>query len=204
MIRNMVILCLAVLDVKLGAPSKMTHYRNPPCSAVRTGYKEGYAHRLSEVLQTSAARIDRFDRLQVITMPFTKITVPLIFAALLSIAGFRASAAEPASPAIDFSRQIRPILSENCFACHGPDEKKRQRDLRLDVKGGALGKLRDGGFAIVPSKPHESKLVARITESDTAKRMPPLASQKTLTPAQIDLLQQWIAQGAKWSEHWSF
>jgi mono/diheme cytochrome c family protein len=137
-------------------------------------------------------------------MPCAKITARILVVGLLSIACFRARAAEPAPPAVDFSRQVRPILAENCFSCHGPDEKKRQRDLRLDTKAGATGQLRDGGYAIVPGKPQESKLVARITDTDSNKRMPPAASHKTLTPAQIDQLKQWIAQGAKWSEHWSF
>ncbi|HLW64261.1 MAG TPA: PSD1 and planctomycete cytochrome C domain-containing protein [Gemmataceae bacterium] len=137
-------------------------------------------------------------------MNLARISVWCFLAGLLALAGFRAGAAEPAAPGIDFGRQIRPILSENCFACHGPDEKKRQHDLRLDTKAGALGRLREGGYAIVPGKPLESELVSRITETDAAKRMPPAASHKTLTPAQIELITQWIGQGARWSEHWAF
>jgi hypothetical protein len=116
-------------------------------------------------------------------------------------------AAEPeqkANPAIDFNRQIRPILSENCFACHGPDEKQRKAKLRFDSKEGALGKLRDGSYAIVPGKIAESELVRRITAEDPGEIMPPPKSGKKLKPEQIALLKEWIAQGAPWSSHWAF
>ncbi len=103
-------------------------------------------------------------------------------------------------PAIDFTRQIRPILAENCFACHGPDEKKRRARLRLDTKEGALG---HSGL-VVPGKADESDLFARVTSKDAAEQMPPPKSGKKLTPAQIDLLRKWIDAGAPWSEHWAF
>jgi mono/diheme cytochrome c family protein len=109
-----------------------------------------------------------------------------------------------AGAAIDFNRQIRPLLSENCFACHGPDENKRKAKLRLDTKQGAFAPLRDGGFAIVPGKPGESRLIERIAAEEDARRMPPVKSGKRLTAPQIDLLRQWIAQGAPWSTHWAF
>src|SRR5262249_42659898 len=116
----------------------------------------------------------------------------------------RAAEKPSAKPSVDFTRQVRPILSENCFACHGPDEKKRKARLRLDTKEGALGKLRDGGFAIVPGKPDESELIARITADEPSQRMPPAKSGKHLKPEQIAVLRQWIEQGAPWSEHWAF
>jgi hypothetical protein len=106
--------------------------------------------------------------------------------------------------AIDFSRQIRPILSENCFRCHGPDEKERKAKLRLDLKEGAFGTLRGGGHAIVAGKSAESALIERITAADPSDRMPPAKSNKHLTSAQIELLRRWIDQGARWSEHWAF
>src|SRR5689334_12187861 len=109
-----------------------------------------------------------------------------------------------ARPRVDFSRQIRPILSENCFACHGPDEKQRKAKLRLDTKEGAFGKLRHGGFALVPGKPTESRLLDRITAHDPSDIMPPAKTGKKLTPEQIALVKQWVAQGAKWSTHWAF
>src|SRR5262249_26516977 len=98
------------------------------------------------------------------------------------------------------NRHIRPILAENCFACHGPDEKKRKAKLRLDTKAGALG---HAGL-IVPAKSSQSSLIARITSTELSEQMPPPKSGKKLTPAQIDLLKRWIDGGAAWSEHWSF
>jgi hypothetical protein len=111
--------------------------------------------------------------------------------------------APPAKP-IDFNRDIRPILSENCFVCHGPDESQRKAKLRLDTRDGALAKLRGGGHAIVPGKTNESALVQRILAEDASERMPPLKTNKKLTGGQIDSLKRWIEQGAPYSQHWAF
>ncbi|MCA9269836.1 MAG: DUF1549 domain-containing protein, partial [Planctomycetales bacterium] len=121
-----------------------------------------------------------------------------------SVLGFAAVysgvfAAEP----VDFSRDIRPLLSQNCFRCHGPDPDDREADVRLDTHEGALAKT-DSGFVIVPGKPQESLLVGRITATDADERMPPVESGLKLTPAQIDLLRRWVAEGAPWQGHWSF
>ncbi|MBC7855872.1 MAG: hypothetical protein IAF94_20785, partial [Pirellulaceae bacterium] len=94
---------------------------------------------------------------------------------------------------IDFSRDIRPILSNNCFKCHGFDEKQRQGGLRLDVKDGFGAKLESGAVAVVPGKPDESELVKRITHADAAEKMPPEASGKKLTPDQVELIKKWVA-----------
>ena len=110
----------------------------------------------------------------------------------------------PATAPIDFNRDIRPILSENCFACHGPDEKQRKAKFRLDTKSGAFHELRDGGHAIVPGKIDESELIERITMTDRSKLMPPVKSGRSLKPEQIATLKRWIEQGAKWTEHWAF
>ncbi len=107
-------------------------------------------------------------------------------------------------PRIDFARQIRPILSDNCFRCHGPDDKERKAKLRLDLKEKAFGELRSGGHAIVPGNSKKSELIARITAAKEGERMPPVKSTKKLTPEQVELIRQWIEQGAEWSEHWAF
>ena len=102
------------------------------------------------------------------------------------------------SPAIEFNRDIRPILSENCFACHGPDSAARKADLRLDRREVAV-ELE----AIVPNDPEASELVARIESDDPVQRMPPKSVNKTLTAAQKELLKRWIAAGAEYQPHWS-
>jgi mono/diheme cytochrome c family protein len=116
----------------------------------------------------------------------------------------RAADTPPAPPAIDFNRQIRPILSENCFACHGPDEKQRKAKLRLDTKEGAFAELRNGGHAIVAGKADESPLIDRVASGEPGTVMPPPKTGKHLKPEQVELLRKWIDQGARWSEHWAF
>jgi mono/diheme cytochrome c family protein len=112
-------------------------------------------------------------------------------------------AAAPAA-AVDFNRQILPILSENCFACHGPDAKQRKAKLRLDVKEGAFAELPSGGHAIVPGKSGESKLIERTSSDDPDFRMPPPKTGKRLKSDQIALIKQWIDQGARWTQHWAW
>ncbi len=104
---------------------------------------------------------------------------------------------------IDFNRDIRPILSETCFACHGPDKNKRKADLRLDTKEG-LHNLADGPKVIVPGKPGESELIARLTSTSAEERMPPASTGKTVTPEQIELIRKWIEQGAEFKGHWAY
>jgi mono/diheme cytochrome c family protein len=106
-------------------------------------------------------------------------------------------------PAVDFQRQVRAILSENCFQCHGPDQKTRMANLRLDTRDGAFA-ARKNGLVIVPGKPDESLLVKRVFAETAAMRMPPVASHKTLTENQKNILRRWIEQGAQWKEHWAF
>ena len=105
-----------------------------------------------------------------------------------------------AEPTVDFARDVRPILSTQCFACHGPDEKTRKAKLRLDVREDAL---KAGAF--VPGKPDASELIKRICATEGDLRMPPAKSKKPpLTEAQIGTLKKWIADGAKYTEHWAF
>ncbi|HUR47446.1 MAG TPA: PSD1 and planctomycete cytochrome C domain-containing protein [Candidatus Saccharimonadales bacterium] len=116
------------------------------------------------------------------------------------------AASKPAasSGTVDFSREIRPILSENCFACHGPDEGQRKAKLRFDLQEEAFKPAKSGDFAIVPGDLHKSKLVERISTKDSDDIMPPTKTGKKLTTAQIDFLTRWIKEGAKWQSHWSF
>lgn len=104
---------------------------------------------------------------------------------------------------IDFARDIRPLLSNACFQCHGPDEESREADLRLDTAEGAYRDL--GGYqAIKPHAADASALVARITTTDADERMPPPDSALKLSPAEIELLKAWIVQGGKYEQHWAF
>jgi hypothetical protein len=120
---------------------------------------------------------------------------PLSLACLLA-----AAAAAKAAPPVDYDRDIRPVLASQCYACHGPDEKARKAKLRLDVRDDAV---KAGAF--VPGKPDESELLKRITAKDADEVMPPPKSKKPqLTPAQVELFRRWIADGAKYSDHWSF
>ena len=108
------------------------------------------------------------------------------------------------APTVKFNRDIQPILSDNCYKCHGPDANKRQADLRLDIEAGALADLGDEHFPIVPGKPEESEVIWRISSADEDDRMPPIDSGFSLTSGQKALIRQWIDQGAKWEKHWSF
>jgi hypothetical protein len=105
---------------------------------------------------------------------------------------------------IDFSRDVLPLLSDNCFKCHGPDEANRESGLRLDNHESALVTLDSGHAAVVPGDSDQSELVRRISSSDPDQKMPPPDSGKTLTDAQIGLIKQWITEGAEWSGHWAF
>jgi hypothetical protein len=115
-------------------------------------------------------------------------------AGLLVLAAGHAAAVEP----VRFGRDVLPILSENCFACHGPDEAHRAADLRLDT--------RDGALAVIDiDRPAESELISRIVSADPDVQMPPpTAHKKPLTSEQVTLLTRWIAEGAAWGRHWAF
>jgi mono/diheme cytochrome c family protein len=119
----------------------------------------------------------------------------------VSFAGAIAGATESV---VDFNREVRPILSGNCFTCHGPDEEAREAGLRLDVASGATAARRGGEQAIVPGNPEASLLITAITEEDPFFRMPPASTGKTLSEGEIDTLRRWIAQGAAYDTHWSF
>ncbi len=122
---------------------------------------------------------------------------------LLPLAALTASAADaPASPTPDipqYNRDVRPILAENCFLCHGPDKGTRKAELRLDKRDDALAKE-----AFVPGDADASELVVRILSQDAEEVMPPPASAKKLTDAQKDILRRWVAAGAEYQPHWAF
>ncbi|MFT6595852.1 MAG: hypothetical protein ACJAT3_001830, partial [Akkermansiaceae bacterium] len=104
-----------------------------------------------------------------------------------------------AARTIDFNRDVRPILSDNCFACHGFDAASRKADLRLDTRDGAVAEV------IVPGKPEASELIARVKSSDPDEVMPnPESHKKPLSHESVATLETWIRQGAAWGDHWAF
>jgi hypothetical protein len=104
---------------------------------------------------------------------------------------------------VDFTRQIRPLLSDRCFRCHGPDASRRKAKLRLDVREGAFKKLEAGWAVVKPGDPSKSELVRRITTDDTEDMMPPPESKLSLTADEKALLTRWVAEGAEYRPHWS-
>lgn len=119
---------------------------------------------------------------------------------IFSLVGSMAAKQTP----IDFNREIRPIFSEHCYACHGPDENKRKAGLRLDDEQEAFKKLKSGERAVVAGDLSRSALIAHINSTDPDELMPPPEHGKPLTSSQINLLTEWVKQGARWQTHWSF
>src|SRR5687767_1181663 len=107
---------------------------------------------------------------------------------------------------IDFNYDVKPILSDKCFACHGPDVKKRQAEFRLDTEEGAFKALNSdlNHFAIIKGNPDESFLIKRIFSEDPLFRMPPVESNLVLTEEEKNILKKWVEQGAEYKKHWAF
>src|SRR5205823_5662506 len=122
--------------------------------------------------------------------------------ALLAIATFLTPAAW-AGGRLEYNRDVRPILAENCFACHGPDSAARKAGLRLDRAEEATA-LRNGHAAIVKGNPGASEMVRRISTAPAALRMPPASTGKKLTPQQAATLTRWVAEGAEYEKHWAY
>jgi len=120
------------------------------------------------------------------------------------VLGLALGATSVLGQAVDFESQVRPLLSDRCFACHGPDEKNRKADLQLHTRDGAFAKLDDGLVAVTPGKPQASELYRRIMSSDPDELMPPPDSEHALSSEEREMLHRWIEQGAQWKEHWAF
>ncbi len=127
-----------------------------------------------------------------------------LFAMCVSLASSLSIAAEPALPErIEFNRDVRPILADHCFVCHGPDNNKREAELRLDNELGLRGTAKKPGV-VIPGKLGESELVRRIFNTDPEEMMPPPMAEKPLTDRQKAILKTWIEQGANWQGHWAY
>jgi Protein of unknown function (DUF1553)/Protein of unknown function (DUF1549)/Planctomycete cytochrome C len=129
----------------------------------------------------------------------TRIILPAVLSLFLT-----ASQAAAADPKIDYPRDIRPILANHCWSCHGPDDRTREADLRLDSRAAALARRNKGKPAVVPGDPAGSALISRIEAKKAARRMPPPEAKKPLSDRQKQLLRRWIEQGANFSRHWAF
>src|SRR5579871_6010073 len=105
---------------------------------------------------------------------------------------------------VQFNRDIRPILSDKCFTCHGPDKSRRVTEFHFDIEESAKSDIGGGRHAIVAGDPANSHLIQRVTAADENQRMPPVESGRTLSEREIALLKRWITEGAKWEKHWSF
>jgi hypothetical protein len=128
----------------------------------------------------------------------------LSLSALLAVAAAVWPLLGAPTPPVDFNQEVRPILSENCYKCHGPDEAARKARLRFDVRTEALKPAKSDRVAIVPGAPGKSEMMARITAADADDRMPPRSTGKKLSDAQIETLRRWIAQGAPYAKHWAY
>ena len=122
----------------------------------------------------------------------------LLATGLLTLPQVARTLAAPPDAKVDYNFQIRPLLADRCFVCHGPDENKRKAKLRLDVPAVAFAKR-----AIVPGKPEESAVLERITAADAEQRMPPAKTNLRLSKDEIELIRRWIAEGAEYKPHWS-
>lgn len=131
----------------------------------------------------------------------SQLSIAFLAAATLS---FQASESPPDGAPIDFARDVKPILSDKCFHCHGPDPQTREAGLRLDTREGALASHASGGRAVVPGNLDQSEMVYRIETDFEFDRMPPDRSGKSLSKEEVETLKRWIQSGAEWGEHWSF
>lgn len=143
---------------------------------------------------TLSARLPQFYRAHLPTPPYTTMPRNSYFLIFMVVFGGRAESAD----AVNFNRDVRPILAAKCFACHGPDEEQRQAELRLDVREVALA-----SEAIVPGKPDESELIRRLLSADPDERMPPKGADP-LSAGDQAVLREWIAAGAPYEQHWAF
>lgn len=129
----------------------------------------------------------------------------IVAAAVLAVAAFLSNRQVSAqSGSVSFNRDIRPIFSDTCFRCHGPDKNARKAGLRLDMRDEAIKKSRSGAIPIVPGKPDESEIVRRIFSTDKSELMPPDEAHKTLTATQKEAIRRWVAEGAKYEGHWAY
>ena len=133
-----------------------------------------------------------------------KVFLPFCLLPLLAVAAPLGAAEAQAAEHVDFSKDVRPILSKRCLKCHGPDEGARKGELRLDLRAAALGHGKSGKTAIVPHKLEESELVKRLSSTDPDEIMPPASAKMEMPEREREVLRLWVAQGAEYKDHWAF
>ena len=157
---------------------------------------------------SGAASAPRFDRDTTWGLTPPRSPGRLLLFVLLFVAYFATSEASAQSPAantrIDFARDVRPILANHCWSCHGADEATREAKLRLDRRDTAIATTESGKVAVTPGQPAASELIARINSRDADLVMPPPSAKKPLTAAQRETLRHWVEQGAEYAQHWAF
>jgi hypothetical protein len=149
-------------------------------------------------------RYERMNTKKIQSSRLLCVSLSVVLLPMLLFGSRLAAAPLPSDSGIEYNRDVRPILSENCFACHGPDSAARKADLRLDKFEAATLPRKDSGPAIVPGRPDASELVHRINAPDPDDIMPPAKTHKTLTATEKQVLAKWIAAGAKYQPLWSF
>src|ERR1043165_1125377 len=137
--------------------------------------------------------------------PFLRHPLPILLGVALALLSELLGPTAPAAEKIPrFNRDIRPILADTCFACHGPDNAARKARLRLDTKDGVFGRTPKHGPSVTPGSLEKSEMWRRVTATDPDEVMPPPESHKTLKQEQKETLRQWILAGASWEGHWAF
>ena len=142
--------------------------------------------------------------LQIVRSKWSLKHVAVVFLATVLIFAPSLSAQDIPSGSLGFKRDIRPILGDYCFTCHGPDAATREGGFRFDVKNSAFGEADSGEHPIVPGDIHASEMIRRMRSTDESEMMPPPEVRKRPTTAQVDLIEKWILEGATWREHWAF
>ncbi len=130
----------------------------------------------------------------------------ILLASLLAVLQVRWVAADEVQdqPVVEFNNEIRPLLQNKCFRCHGPDDEARESDLRLDARRAAIAQQESGSVAIFPGHADQSEIIERVTTTDEGLRMPPVEAGPALEPQEVALLRRWINQGAEFQRHWAF
>ncbi len=168
-------------------------------------------NKLPKIIQTEITKLVprrfAFDMIQLNKNKGMKLTISILSVILFCIGMFQCKQSGTAVKVpknVDFNFDVRPILVQNCYLCHGPDPSSRKADLRLDTFEGATAAREEGKFAIVPGSISKSEMISRITNHDADMVMPPPESNLKLSEYEIEVLKKWIDQGAEWKVHWAF